>query len=164
MLTVTLLLGTLWAVVLVSDAIALRVMASSDVACGTGLGESSTSHRFVLRCDTCKSDGCVSHRHSAERRGSWRGGRTRTEGVPEHGAEENIWIPEGENDRTLGENWIIRILIICSHLQIWSRNNVVDIASILRNGRSGDRIPTGKNIFLSSKSSRPTMGATQTPY
>ena len=67
MLTVALLLGTLWPVGPVSDATALRVMASSDVACGTGLGDSSRSQRFVLRCDTCNNDGGVSQRHSAER-------------------------------------------------------------------------------------------------
>jgi len=61
MLTVALLLGTLWPVGPVSDAIALRVMASSDVACGTGLGDSSRSQRLVLRCDTCKSDWGVCH-------------------------------------------------------------------------------------------------------
>jgi hypothetical protein len=60
-LTVALLLGTLWPVGPISDATALRVMASSDVACGTGLGESSRSQRFVLRCDTCNSDWSVCH-------------------------------------------------------------------------------------------------------
>ena len=71
MLTVALLLGTLWPVGPVSDATARRVMASSDVACGTGLGESSVSQRFVLRCDTCNSDWRVSRRHGTERNGSW---------------------------------------------------------------------------------------------
>jgi hypothetical protein len=46
---------------------ALRVMASSDVACGTGLGESSSSHRFVLRCDTCNSDWDVCHTDTVPR-------------------------------------------------------------------------------------------------
>jgi len=67
-LTVALLLGTLWPVGPVSDATAFRVMASSDVACGTGLGESSRSQRFVLRCDTCNSDWGLCHTDTVPRR------------------------------------------------------------------------------------------------
>ena len=66
-LTVALLLGTLWPVGPVSGATAFRVMASSDVACGTGLGESSRSQRFVLRCDTCNSDWGVCHTDTVPR-------------------------------------------------------------------------------------------------
>ena len=66
-LTVALLLGTLWPVGPVSDAIALLVMASSDVACGTGLGDSSRSQRFVLRCDTCNNDWGVCHTDTVPR-------------------------------------------------------------------------------------------------
>jgi hypothetical protein len=84
MRTVALLLGTLWAVGPVSDATALRVMASSDVACGTGLGESSRSQRLVLRCDTCKSDWGVCHTDTVPR--GTEGGREEEHGlkVSEH--------------------------------------------------------------------------------
>jgi hypothetical protein len=62
-LTVALRLGTLWAAgPVVSGG---RAMASSDVAWGTGL-DSSSSHRFVLRCDNCNNQHCASPEQSGE--------------------------------------------------------------------------------------------------
>ena len=112
-LTVALLLGTLWPVGPVSDATALRVMASSDVACGTGLGESSRSQRFVIRCDTCNSDWGVCHTDTVPRRTGV--GKEEEHGLKVsrvYGAEERVWIREAGSDRAVGEKWIMRILII----------------------------------------------------
>jgi len=102
--------------------------------------------------------GRVSHRHSAERNGSWYGGRTGTESVRACGAEDRVWIREAGSDRTVGEKWITRFLII--QILGWSKVSVMQLCYCL--GGSGLESRQGSTFFF-SKLARPALGSTQPP-